>query len=182
MRKTSRTWLTGAAAVALSVAGIAAGNIAGAQDASSSVPACSAADLTARVTGSGAGMSQLAVYITVTNATTHSCSLNGYPTITSMFTAHGRQQITVKKGAVMNAPAITPKNIVLKPKDHAWFAVGAATAYDPPIVTFIRLRFATTSNSSTATVRHLALQASAPKGKAFPIGVTAFAAGASPAA
>lgn len=140
------------------------------------LPICSAAALSAKVTGEGAGMSQPAVYITVTNTSSTSCTLFGYPTITRAATKKGRQAITVSKGGVMNAPHGKPKHVVLAPHGHAWFAVGAATAYDPPVVTFTRIAFATTGGGATATVR-ISLQATAPAGKPFPLGVTPFMAG-----
>jgi hypothetical protein len=141
-----------------------------------SLPACSAADLSAKATGSGAGMSQPAVYITVTNTSSRTCTLNGYPTITRAATKKGKQAITVTKGGVMNAPQAKSKRIVLAPSGHAWFALGAATAYDPPVVTFVRVRFATAPGGPTALSR-ISLQATAPSGKPFPLGVTPFMAG-----
>jgi hypothetical protein len=137
--------------------------------------ACSGRDLSARVTGNAAGVSQPAAYITVTNTSARTCTVRGYPTITRARTKKGRQPITVTNGAVMNAPQNKPRTIAIAPGGHAWFAVGAATAYDPPVVTFVRLTFSPSGNG-TRTVR-LRLPASAPTGKPFPLGVTAFAPG-----
>lgn len=177
MTRGSRTAMTSAALGALML--VASAATMGAAQAAAA-PACSAADLTARVTGGGAGMSQPAVYVTVTNASTKACTLDGYPRITGAWTAKGAQRVSVKNGAVMNAPATKPKAIVVQPKGHAWFAVGAATAYDPPLVTFVRITVAPAASGASFTVRHLGLQATAPKGKPFPLGVTAFAAGSAP--
>ena len=141
---------------------------------------CAGAGLSAKVTGGAAGMSQPASYVTVTNTTSQPCSVHGYPTINGAWTKKGKQQITVSNGSVMNAPATKPKTIVLAPNGKAWFAIGAATAYDPPVVTFRRMSF-TTGSGGNAVVRKLGLLASAPSGKPFPIGVTAFAKGVSPA-
>ena len=140
------------------------------------VSACMAADLSAKVTGGGAGMSQPAVYITVTNTSGQRCTVNGYPSLTGAWTKMGRQQISVTNGAVMNAPESKPRRIVLAPGGSAWFAVGAATAYDPPVVSFTRMSFTVASGAGNNTVR-MSLQATAPSGKAFPLGVTAFAPG-----
>ena len=172
MRIRTRLWRAGSAAIVLAV-GAACALGATASAAPRSLPFCSAANLSAKVTGEGAGMSQPAVYITVTNTSGKSCTLNGYPTITRAVTQKGKQPITVSKGGVMNAPQAKPKRIVLAPRGHAWFALGAATAYDPPIVTFVRVRFATSSGGPT-TLAKISLEASAPSGKAFPLGVTPF--------
>ena len=137
------------------------------------VSTCSAADLSARVTGEGAGVSQPAVYITVTNTSGAPCAVNGYPTITKVATRRGAQPISVTNGAVMNAPHSNPRLIVLTPGGNAWFAVGAATAYDTRPVTFNRIRFAITPGGATRGVR-ISLEASRPTGQPYPIGVTAF--------
>ena len=158
--------------IALSMAAVTAlGPSASAGDAAG----CSGRDLSAEVTGYSEGVSQPAAYITVTNTSARTCVVRGYPTITSARTKKGRQPITVTDGAVMNAPRNQPRTIAISPGGHAWFAVGAATAYDPPVVTFVRLRFSP-NGDGTRSVR-LALQASAPTGKPFPLGVTAFAPG-----
>ncbi len=175
MKVRSRLWRAGSTSVAVALCAVVALS-GGANAAPRTLPACSAADLSAKATGEGAGMSQPAVYITVTNTSGKSCTLNGYPTITKAVTKNGKQSIAVRRGGVMNAPQSKPKRIVLAPRGHAWFALGAATAYDPPIVTFIRVRFATTSGGPTAAAR-ISLEASAPPGKAFPLGVTPFMAG-----
>jgi hypothetical protein len=152
----------------------AAGLGASAEAGTRSVPACSASTLSAKATGAGAGMSQPAVYITVTNTLATSCTLFGYPTITRASTKKGRRSVTVSRGAVMNAPHSKPKRIVLAPQGHAWFAIGAATAYDPPVVTFTRIAF--TTEGAAARVR-VSLKATAPSGQPFPLGVTPFMAG-----
>jgi hypothetical protein len=141
-----------------------------------SAPPCSATDLSAKVTGSGAGMSQPAVYITVTNTSDGACTVKGYPTITGAWTKIGQQDVTVTNGAVMNAPAAKPKTIRLSPGGRAWFALGAGTAYESPIVTFSRVTFSTVPGSSVG-VGNLRLQANAPTGQPYPLGVTAFAPG-----
>jgi copper(I)-binding protein len=175
MTTMTRSWRAGSVSLVLAVCAVA-GVASGAEASARSLPACSAAGLSARATGAGAGMSQPAVYVTVTNTSSTTCTLFGYPTITRAVTKNGRQSITVSKGGVMNAPQAKPKRIVLAANGHAWFAIGAATAYDPPVVTFTRIRFATASGGPTATAR-ISLQASAPSGKPFPLGVTPFMAG-----
>jgi hypothetical protein len=140
------------------------------------LPACSAGDLTARVTGTGEGMSQPAAYVTVTNRGSASCTVRGYPTITMVRTKKSRQAFTVTKDAVQNAPKPKPRRIVLAPGGHAWFAVGTATAYDPPVVTLTRIAFTTMRGGGRATAT-VSLPASAPTGQSIPVGVTAFAPG-----
>ena len=70
------------------------------------------------------------------------------------------------------------RRVVLAPGGRAWFAVGAATAYDAPLVTFTSVTIALGRTTASTAI---ALQATAPSGKPFPIGVTAFTAGVPPA-
>jgi hypothetical protein len=115
----------------------------------------------------------------MTNTSSSPCALNGYPTITGAWTLSGRKSVKVRNGNLQNMAGPGPARLVVAPGGHAWFAVGAATAYDPPVVTFRRLAFSTGAGSGSVTSR-LRLQASAPQGKPFPIGVTAFAPGSAP--
>jgi hypothetical protein len=149
--------------------GAAAGDVA--------APPCAASDLSARQTGSGAGMSQPFSLITLTNTSAVACSLNGYPTLESMSTRSGRKPIKVTPGALGNMSDPGPRRFVVAPGGHAWFAIGAATAYDPPVVTFRRVVFSVSSGAPGMVRARMSLQASAPSGKAFPIGVTALAPG-----
>jgi hypothetical protein len=144
------------------------------------VPACAASELSARQTGSGAGMSQPYSIITVTNAGSDSCALKGYPSITGAWTKTGRKAIHITRGSLGNMSDPGPTQVVLSPGGRAWFAVGAATAYDPPLVTFTRLAFSTAPGVAGSVMARLQLQATAPHGKPFPIGVTAFAPGRGP--
>ncbi len=155
----------------------------GASAATRTTPACTADSLSAKQTATAAGMSQPASYITVTNTGDSACTLKGYPTLTGAWTKQGQQQISVTNGAVMNAPETKPKRITLAPGGKAWFAVGAGTAYDSAIVTFRRIAFAMTAGATTAdsVIARVTLQANAPTGKPYPLGVTAFAPGAAPA-
>jgi hypothetical protein len=175
MTITPRAWRTGSAVVVLALCVVSMLGTP-AQAATRSLSTCSASGLSAKATGEGAGMSQPAVYVTVTNTTMKSCTLYGYPTITKASTKNGKQAITVSKGGVMNAPQAKPKRIVLAPSGHAWFAIGAATAYDPPLVTFTRIWFVTATGGTSARAR-ISLQATAPSGKPFPLGVTPFMTG-----
>jgi len=171
-----RVWSIGTA-VALSAmcAGLVWGPSAHAGDTRSTT--CTASHLSAKQTGSGAGMSQPYSVITITNTGSSTCSLNGYPTITGAWTRSGRKSIHVTPGSLGNMSDPGPAHVSLAPGGKAWFAIGAATAYDPPLVTFRRVAFA--AGGGTVKAR-MSLQATAPKGKAFPLGVTAFAAGSGP--
>jgi hypothetical protein len=178
MRRAARIGSATGVLAVIMLAGL--GQVARASDAA--VPTCSSADLSARQTGSGAGMSQPYSQITVTNTSAGFCSLKGYPAITGAWTKSGRKGIRVTKGNLQNIAGPGPRRFVLAPGGHAWFAVGAATAYDPPLVNFTRIAFAPTPGGSTATsvIARLRLPATAPQGKPFPIGVTAFAPGSHP--
>lgn len=171
--------MVASAAVAIGLASTAPSASAATSAATRAVSPCTASTLSAKVTGYGEGMSQPAAYITVTNTATQPCSLKGYPSITSAATSQGPQAISVTNGAVMNAPESKPRRIVLAPGEQAWFAVGTGTAFVSPIVTFRRIVFTPSAGGGTLTVR-VSLQATAPSGKPFPLGVTAYAAGSSP--
>jgi len=174
---TSRRALSIGTAVALSAmcAGLVWGPSAQAGDARSTT--CAASHLSAKQTGSGAGMSQPFSVITVTNTGSSTCSLNGYPTITSAWTRSGRKSIHVTPGNLGNMSDPGPGHVSLAPGAKAWFAIGAATAYDPPLVTFRLIAFSAGGGTVKAK---MSLQATAPKGKPFPLGVTAYAAGSGP--
>ncbi len=124
-------------------------------------------------------MSQPASTITLTNTSGSTCKLNGYPTITSASTKKGPQEISVGRGNLMNAPQTKPKKIVLAPGGKAFFSIGSATAFDPPIVEFTSIAFATAPGGKAKTVK-VQLWSTAPTGKPFGIGVTAYGAGADP--
>ncbi len=141
-----------------------------------SVPKCMASDLSAKETAENAGMSQPASLITLTNISGHSCSLKGYATITAASTAKGPQDFTSGPGLLQNAPNPKPKRIVLKDGGKAFFGVGTATAFDPPLVTFTQLTFSLVKGGDTLTVK-VALPATAPKGQPFPFGVSAYSRG-----
>jgi hypothetical protein len=139
-------------------------------------PACTADDLSARQTGSAAGMSQPAALITVTNTGEATCTLKGYPTVTGAWSRTGRLSIDAERGMLMNAPPATPRTIRLDPGDQAWFGVGTATAYDPPIRTIVRLAFSPAPGAGTLSVR-VVLQATALTGQPIPVTVAPYAPG-----
>lgn len=147
--------------------------------AAASKPTCDTSNLSAKVTGTAAGMSQPSTFITLTNTGTTTCKLKGYPTITRVWTKKGKVAVTVTKGGVQNAPQVKVKKVVLKPGQHAWFAIGTATAYDPPVVTLTKVAVATAAGTSVADSLKVKIsqQATAPKGKPIPIGVTPYAKG-----
>lgn len=137
------------------------------------VAACSGRDLAGRVTGTGEGMSQPAVYITVTNVSGSTCMVSGYPKVLRMATGSGPKPFSVTEDAVMNATHPRPHRIALAPGQRAFFALGAATAYSLPPVTFRRVTFAPVPGATPMTVR-IQLPASRDAGTPFPIGVTAY--------
>jgi hypothetical protein len=168
-------WVAASASLVLTLGTVVATS-AGADAATRSTPACRTTSLTAKATGYGAGMSQPAVYITVTNVSGKACEVAGYPRLTGAWSKHGRQSIAVSNGEVMNAPQAKPKTIVIAPGGHAWFAIGAATAYDPPLRTLTRVSFSASPGGAHSTAR-ISLQATSPKGEPIPLGVTAWMAG-----
>jgi hypothetical protein len=144
--------------------------------ASAATTTCSAADLTARQTASGAGMSQPVALVTVTNTASTTCTLRGYPTITGAWSRAGELSIDVSRGPLMNAPPAKPTTIRLAPGEQAWFGIGTATAFDPPIRTIVRIAFTPSRGGATKSVR-VALQATAPTGAPIPVTVTPYAPG-----
>lgn len=147
--------------------------------ASAAVPSCGAADLSAKVTDSVAGMSQPTVLITVTNISGVTCKLNGYPAITGAWSKKGQASIAVSNGPVQGTLDKGPRLIRLAPGGNSWFALGTATAYDPPVVNLTRIAIATNSSTPIAASIKLMVEqpATAPKGKRIPVVVTAFARG-----
>jgi hypothetical protein len=143
---------------------------------SSAAPACTADDLTARQTGSAAGMSQPAALITLTNTGDTACTLRGYPTVTGAWSRTGRLSIDASRGTLMNAPPAKPRTIRLDPGDQAWFGVGTATAYDPPIRAIVRLAINPGQGAGTLSVRVI-LQATAISGQPIPVIVAPYAPG-----
>ena len=141
------------------------------------VPSCAAGDLSAVEGASGAGMSQPFTTIVLTNRSGAPCVVTGYPKIVAMATKDGNQVIAVTRGRIGNISGGGPKRITLAPGSRAWFALGAATAYDPPLVTFTRVAFRVNGGVKRVTI---SLDATAPDGKPFPIGVTALNAGTPP--
>ncbi len=174
MKRIARTPAVTVAAGALALTGTV---VTASGAAAAAVPRCTAAMLSAKVTDTAAGMSQPATYITVTNTGSAACRLRGYPIITRMTTKKGPRQVTVSHGGVQNAPQVPVKRIVLAPGAHAWFAIGTATAYDPPVVTFTGVRFTPSAGTAGGLTVTVSQQASAPSGKPFPVGVTAYAKG-----
>jgi hypothetical protein len=61
----------------------------------------------------------------------------------------------------------------------AWFAMGTATAYDPPVRNLTQVAVAVTAGTSVSQSLKVTVnqQASAPKGGPIPVTVTAWAAG-----
>lgn len=127
-------------------------------------------------------MSQPYVQITLTNRSGAACSLDGYPSLTSGWTRTGRKPLKVSNGNLQNIAGPAPHRFVVPAGGHAWFAIGTATAYDPPLITFRRFVFATAPGSRVHERRSVGvqLQATAPSGKPYPVGVTAFAPGSHP--
>lgn len=138
--------------------------------------ACMAGDLTARQTASGAGMSQPAALVTVTNTGGAACTLRGYPTVTGAWSRAGALSIEATRGTLMNAPVAKPRTIRLAPGEQAWFGVGTATAFDPPVRNIVRITFTPSAGAGTKSVR-VVLQATAPTGEPIPVTVTPYAPG-----
>lgn len=152
---------------------------------------CTAAELIAEQTSSGAGMSQPFAIITVTNRGSRACTLTGYPTITAASgteikptgTSPGPltdEPISVTNGALNAVADPGPRTLRVAPGGHAWFALGTATAYDGPVVTLGRVSVSLDGSSAPgagALAIPVDLAAGAPAGKPFGIKVTAYAPG-----
>lgn len=163
------------AALAVVAAGVTAASAASAAAAQQ----CGPSGLSAKVTGSAAGMSQPATFVTVTNTGSRACYVKGYPNIDTVKAKARKVSFTVTEGAVQNAPQVKVSKVVLQPGGKAWFAIGTATAYDPPVVTLTKVVFSIDGEATAAdslTVR-ISQQATAPSGKPVPITVTPFAKG-----
>lgn len=152
---------------------------------------CTAAELVADQTSSGAGMSQPFAIITVTNRGSSACTLTGYPTITAASgaaiqptgTSPGPltdEPIAVTNGALYAVADPGPSTLTIEPGGHAWFALGTATAYDGPVITLglvsVSLDGSTTPGTGALTIP-VSLPVAAPTGKPFGIKVTAYAPG-----
>lgn len=174
------TWARIGAAATVVAGGLVVAVIPGAEASDFAVPACTSADLSARQSDTGAGMSQPFSVITVTNTSGHSCSLKGYPSVTRAFTKSGSKAIDTRNARLANGPSAGPSHFSLAPGGKAWFTLGTATAYDPPLVTFRRVTFSPIAGSAGTITVKVKLPATAPSGQPFPIGVTAFAPGAHP--
>lgn len=144
----------------------------------SSVGACRASDLRAKQTDAGAGMSQPWIVITLTNRSGHACRLHGYPAVTRMATSSGSKPLKITNGVGANMPGRGPSSFIVAPGQHAWFAVGTATAYDPPVLTFVSLSFRPTASGTKTVTIHT--QATGPTGKPIPVYVSAYAPGTLP--
>ena len=164
------------AAVAVVAAGVAA---AGPAASAAAAPECGASGLSAKVTGTAAGMSQPVTFVTVTNTGSQACYVKGYPNIDKVKSKARKVSFTVTKGGVQNAPQVKVSKVVLQPGGKAWFAIGTATAYDPPIVNLTKVVFSIDGEATPSTVLKvkIAQQATAPSGKPVPINVTPFAKG-----
>jgi hypothetical protein len=173
-------WARIGAAAAAVAGGLVVAVIPGAEASDFAVSACTSADLSARQSDTGAGMSQPFSVITVTNISGHACSLTGYPSVTRARTKTGSKSIHTRNARLANGPSADPSHFSLAPGGHAWFTLGTATAYDPPVVTFRRITFTPIAGSAGTITVKVKLPATAPSGQAFPIGVTAFAPGSHP--
>ena len=144
-------------------------------------PECTTTDLSIKSKAGGAGMSQPSIYVTIRNTKTTDCFVKGYPVIANAYSKAGEQQIKVTNGNIMNAPAAKPQTIVLGPGKQAWFALGASTASGSKMTTLTSFWFKPSKNEAASTPGlpiYGSLQASAPKGKPFPLTVTAYMPGA----
>jgi hypothetical protein len=94
--------------------------------ASAGWPVCSTFQLHLAGGGTGAGLGNVATQITLTNVSSHACTLEGYPTVTLVGNG-GRVLVTHATPATTGAymfPAVVPHRVALAPGDVATFMLG----------------------------------------------------------
>ncbi len=147
-------------------------------------PPCLAKNLTASVLRRGSTASAPFIIVGLRNDGSTICTLTGYPAI-SVFSATSRQplRIAVHHGTY-EQPDPGSQRVTLQRNSLAWFAVGTSTAYQGGrnIVTITRIMIALPGAPARQGInldlgKHGGLGATANPGKAFPVGITAFAAG-----
>ena len=154
---------------------------------SSTVAACTAAQLSGKVVRSGSQSSQPYAEIVLANRGPGACQLSGYPELTAWGSA-GRGpseplETALTKSSTYEVPDPGPTTVVIAVGASAWFAVGTGTAYEGPSVSIDRVVVAVGSAASGKpgqVIVALGMDANGPQGKAIPLTVTAFAPGAPP--
>jgi hypothetical protein len=149
--------------------------------------ACTGSQLSGRVFRGGSEASQPFDEIVLTNGGPGSCRLSGYPALTAWGSAgqgpSSQLDTVLTKSSTYEIPDPGPTTVVIAPSRSAWFAIGTATAYDPPLVSIDRVLIdvgSGTSGKSGQVSVALGMFATAPLGKPIPITVTAFAPGLPP--
>ena len=86
---------------------------------------CTAAVLTAAVTGGDAGMSHRAMTISTRNSSATTCTLTGYPTLRFLDSANtpGTQRAQRAGASSFFAPESATVTLTLLPGDSAWFEI-----------------------------------------------------------
>ena len=156
---------------------------------SSTVAACTGAQLSGKVSRTGSVASAPFAEIVLTNAGPGACKLSGYPQLTAWGpTGHGASaplKMVLNRGSTYEIPDPGPTTVVIAPGRSAWFAIGTGTAYGGPIVVFDRVVIDTGSTAGGKANQvnvALSMNANSPPGKAIPVTVTAFAPGVPPKA
>ena len=155
--------------------------------ASSTVAACTGAQLSGKVFRTSSQSSQPFAEIVLTNRGPGRCQLSGYPELTAWGSA-GRGPTTqletvLTQGSTYEIADPGQTTVVIAAAQTAWFAVGTGTAYGGPIVTIDRLVIDVGSSAGGKANRvnvALGMDADGPPGKAIPITITAFAPGVPP--
>jgi hypothetical protein len=154
---------------------------------SSPVVACTAAQLSGKVSRAGSQSSQPFAEILLTNGGPGPCQLSGYPQMTAWGSAgqgpSAQLETVLTQGSTFEIPDPGPRRVVIAPGGSAWFAIGAGTVYGGPIVSIERAVVAVGSMAGGKSGHvnvNLGMDANGPPGKAIPIRVTAFAPGVPP--
>lgn len=154
---------------------------------SSPVAACTAAQLSGRVSRAGSQSSAPFAEIVLTNGGPGPCQLSGYPQMTAWGRAgqgpSAQLETVLTQGSTFEIPDPGPTRVVIAPAGSVWFAVGAGTAYGGPILSIDRvvIDVGSAEGGKGGHVNvNLGMGANGPPGKAIPITVTAFAPGVPP--
>lgn len=176
-----RSWLL-VGLLSAAVAGAVALTAGPAVTATGSAAACRADQLTGQVTGHGSMSSQPFTVVGLHNTSGAACLFNGYAALTA--TGHpglgggtdAALLVSVTEGPVMTRPDPGPHEITVAPGGWATLSIGTGTAYqDLYTITSVGIVMPGGGTLPLAVT----MAAGAPQAQAIPVGVTAFAAGAS---
>ena len=142
------------------------------------LPTCGSDQLHSWLVASGSQMSQPYARIALRNVSSTACAVHGYPRIVAWGrpvggSGSGRLAIDVRRGAFTEAHDRGPRRIGLRPGSRAVFSVGTATAYSAHLIEIGRLDITLPGSQGSPLTSRLGVYATAPRGAAIPVFVTA---------